>query len=61
VPAPANGVPAGYIDLADEEHGFVKKEDEIHGYTAVIEFLETYLRAEVPREQGVGSREQDEA
>lgn len=42
--ARANGVPVEYIVFPDEGHGFVKKENEIHGYTAILEFLDTYLR-----------------
>jgi dipeptidyl aminopeptidase/acylaminoacyl peptidase len=42
--ARANGVPVEYIVFPDEGHGFVKKENEIRGYTAVLEFLDTYLR-----------------
>jgi dipeptidyl aminopeptidase/acylaminoacyl peptidase len=29
----------------DEGHGFVKKDNEIKGYTAVVAFLDTYLKA----------------
>jgi dipeptidyl aminopeptidase/acylaminoacyl peptidase len=28
----------------DEGHGFVKKENEIKGYSAVIAFLDKYLK-----------------
>jgi dipeptidyl aminopeptidase/acylaminoacyl peptidase len=42
--AKKNGVPVEYIVFADEGHGFVKKENEIKGYTAVIRFLDTYLK-----------------
>jgi dipeptidyl aminopeptidase/acylaminoacyl peptidase len=38
-----NGVPVEYIVFPDEGHGFVKKENEIKGYTAVIQFLDRYL------------------
>jgi dipeptidyl aminopeptidase/acylaminoacyl peptidase len=41
--ARANGVPVEYIVFPDEGHGFLKKENEIRGYTAVLEFLDTYL------------------
>jgi dipeptidyl aminopeptidase/acylaminoacyl peptidase len=43
--AKKNGVPVEYIVFPDEGHGFVKKENEIKGYSAVIEFLDRYLKA----------------
>jgi dipeptidyl aminopeptidase/acylaminoacyl peptidase len=43
--AKKNGVPVEYIVFADEGHGFVKKENEIRGYGAVIEFLDRHLKA----------------
>jgi dipeptidyl aminopeptidase/acylaminoacyl peptidase len=42
--ARANGVPVEYIVFDDEGHGFVKKENQEHGYAAILEFLETHLR-----------------
>lgn len=42
--AKANGVPVEYVVFPDEGHGFVKKENEIKGYTQIIAFLERYLR-----------------
>jgi dipeptidyl aminopeptidase/acylaminoacyl peptidase len=39
-----NGVPVEYVWFPDEGHGFVKKENEIKGYTAVIAFLDTHLK-----------------
>jgi len=39
-----NGVPVEYVLFPDEGHGFVKKDNEITGYTAVIAFLDTYLK-----------------
>jgi dipeptidyl aminopeptidase/acylaminoacyl peptidase len=39
-----NGVPTEYIVFPDEGHGFVKKENEIRGYTAILEFLDKYLK-----------------
>ena len=42
--AKKNGVPVEYIVFADEGHGFVKKENEIKGYSAVIQFLDTHLK-----------------
>jgi dipeptidyl aminopeptidase/acylaminoacyl peptidase len=42
--AKANGVPVEYIVFPDEGHGFVKKENEIRGYTAIISFLDRHLK-----------------
>jgi dipeptidyl aminopeptidase/acylaminoacyl peptidase len=42
--AKKNGVPVEYIVFEDEGHGFVKKENEIEGYTAVLAFLDKYLK-----------------
>lgn len=42
--AKKNGVPVEYILFPDEGHGFVKKENEIKGYGAVIAFLDKYLK-----------------
>jgi dipeptidyl aminopeptidase/acylaminoacyl peptidase len=42
--AKKNGVPVEYVVFPDEGHGFVKKENEIKGYTAVLSFLDQYLR-----------------
>lgn len=42
--AKKNGVPVEYIVFPDEGHGFLKKENEIKGYTAMIEFLDTHLK-----------------
>jgi dipeptidyl aminopeptidase/acylaminoacyl peptidase len=39
-----NDVPVEYVLFEDEGHGFVKKENQIEGYQAVLEFLEKYLR-----------------
>ncbi|HEX6048508.1 MAG TPA: S9 family peptidase, partial [Gemmatimonadaceae bacterium] len=44
--AKKNGVPVEYVIFEDEGHGFVKKENEIEGYTAVIAFLDKYLKGE---------------
>jgi dipeptidyl aminopeptidase/acylaminoacyl peptidase len=44
--AKANGVPVEYIVFPDEGHGFRKKENEIEGYTAVLAFLDRYLKGE---------------
>jgi dipeptidyl aminopeptidase/acylaminoacyl peptidase len=44
--ARANGVPVEYVVFPDEGHGFRKKENEIKGYTAVIAFLDRYLKGE---------------
>lgn len=42
--AKKNGVPTEYIVFPDEGHGFVKKENEIRGVTAILEFLNKYLK-----------------
>jgi dipeptidyl aminopeptidase/acylaminoacyl peptidase len=42
--AKKNGVPVEYIIFEDEGHGFIKTENEIEGYTAVIAFLDKYLK-----------------
>jgi dipeptidyl aminopeptidase/acylaminoacyl peptidase len=39
-----NGVPVEYVLFPDEGHGFVKRENEIRGYRAILEFLEKHLR-----------------
>ena len=39
-----NGVPVEYVIFPDEGHGFVKKPNEIRGYTAVLGFLDKYLK-----------------
>jgi dipeptidyl aminopeptidase/acylaminoacyl peptidase len=39
-----NGVPVEYVVFPDEGHGFLKKENEIAGYSKVITFLDTYLK-----------------
>jgi dipeptidyl aminopeptidase/acylaminoacyl peptidase len=38
-----NNVPVEYVVFDDEGHGFVKKENQIKGYRAVLKFLDTYL------------------
>ena len=42
------GIPVEYVLFPDEGHGFVKKENEIRGYTAVLAFLDTHLRGTQP-------------
>ena len=42
--AQKNGVPVEYVIFPDEGHGFVKKPNEIKGYTAVLAFVDKYLR-----------------
>jgi dipeptidyl aminopeptidase/acylaminoacyl peptidase len=44
--AKKNGVPVEYVVFPDEGHGFVKKENEIRGYTALIEFLDKHLKGQ---------------
>jgi dipeptidyl aminopeptidase/acylaminoacyl peptidase len=42
--AKANGVPVEYMLFEDEGHGFVKKENQIKGYQAILEFLDAHLK-----------------
>jgi len=46
------GVPVEYIVFDDEGHGFVKKENEIEGYTAALKFLDRYLKGTVTETAG---------
>jgi dipeptidyl aminopeptidase/acylaminoacyl peptidase len=39
-----NGVPVEYVVFPDEGHGFVKKQNEISGYSRMIGFLDKYLK-----------------
>lgn len=39
-----NNVPVEYIVFPDEGHGFIKKENEIKGYSEILKFLDTYLK-----------------
>lgn len=39
-----NGVPVEYVVFDDEGHGFTKKKNQIAGYSAVLEFLDTHLK-----------------
>lgn len=36
-------IPVDYIVFEDEGHGFVKKENQIKGYSAILDFLNKYL------------------
>jgi dipeptidyl aminopeptidase/acylaminoacyl peptidase len=49
--AKKNGVPVEYIVFPDEGHGFVKKPNEIKGYTAVLAFLDKYLKGDASSRQ----------
>ncbi len=40
-----NNVPVEYLVFPDEGHGFVKKENEMKGYSGVLSFLDKYLKA----------------
>ena len=46
----ANGVPVEYVLFEDEGHGFVKKENQIEAYSAILTFLDRYLKGEDPEE-----------
>jgi dipeptidyl aminopeptidase/acylaminoacyl peptidase len=39
-----NGVLVEYVLFEDEGHGFVKKENEIEGYSKILAFLDKYLK-----------------
>ena len=39
-----NGVPVEYVLFEDEGHGFLKKDNQIEGYSKILEFLDTYLK-----------------
>ena len=41
-----NNVPVEYIVFEDEGHGFVKKENRIKGYKALLQFADKYLKGE---------------
>jgi dipeptidyl aminopeptidase/acylaminoacyl peptidase len=40
-----NGVPVEYVVFPDEGHGFTKKKNQVEGYSAVLKFLDTHLKA----------------
>lgn len=42
-----NNVPVEYIVFPDEGHGFIKKENEIKGYSEILKFLDTHLKKPV--------------
>lgn len=39
-----NGVPVEYIVFEDEGHGFRKKENQVRGYRAILDFLDKHLK-----------------
>ena len=39
-----NGVPVEYIVFEDEGHGFRKKDNQLRGYQAILEFCDKYLK-----------------
>lgn len=39
-----NNVPVEYVIFPDEGHGFVKKENQIKGYSQILSFLDKYLQ-----------------
>jgi dipeptidyl aminopeptidase/acylaminoacyl peptidase len=41
------GIPVEYVVFDDEGHGFVKKENQIKGYQAILEFLDRHLKSEM--------------
>lgn len=48
--AQKNNIPVEYVVFPDEGHGFVKKENEIKGYGAILVFLDKYLKEEVEKQ-----------
>jgi|SRR5271157_4041407 len=40
------GLPVDYVVFQDEGHGFVKKANQIKGYRAILDFLNSCLRNE---------------
>jgi dipeptidyl aminopeptidase/acylaminoacyl peptidase len=44
-----NDVPVEYVLFSDEGHGFTKKKNQIQGYSAVLKFLDHYLKGSAPR------------
>jgi dipeptidyl aminopeptidase/acylaminoacyl peptidase len=48
-----NDIPVEYVVFDDEGHGFRKKENQIEGYEAILEFLNQYLKQEEPVEAGM--------
>jgi dienelactone hydrolase len=50
--ARANDVPVEYIVFPDEGHGFVRKENRIRAYEAILSFLERHLRYGAPAVDG---------
>jgi len=46
-----NNVPAEYVVFPDEGHGFLKKENEMKGYSGVLTFLDKHLKTPVPVKQ----------
>ncbi len=45
-----NNIPVEYVVFPDEGHGFVKKENEIKGYGAILVFLDKYLKEEIKKQ-----------
>ncbi|GHA74521.1 S9 family peptidase [Pontibacter akesuensis] len=41
-----NNVPVEYVVFDDEGHGFVKKENQIEGYSAILAFLNEHLKGD---------------
>lgn len=45
------GVPVEYLVFDDEGHGFVKKENQLEGWEAILRFLDQHLKGEPPAEE----------
>lgn len=50
----ANGVPVEYIVFDDEGHGFLKKENQIKGYKAILDFVDKHLKEKQETAQDAG-------
>jgi dipeptidyl aminopeptidase/acylaminoacyl peptidase len=46
--AKKNGVAVEYVVFPDEGHAFVKKENEIRGYSGLLAFLDQHLKGQRP-------------
>lgn len=49
-----NGVPVEYLVFPDEGHGFVKRDNQLKGYQAVLDFLDRHVKSAGHAEQARG-------
>jgi dipeptidyl aminopeptidase/acylaminoacyl peptidase len=53
----ANGVPVEYVVFENEGHGFLHKDNEVRGYSAILAFLDEHLKGQQPIPvEGSGNR-----